>query len=336
MLVLSAILSPGPPNPVVQSPVQLRRQVQESDPVLDEIVRLGPGPVGRWELIEALEPDLGGDRRDLRRRRAEVFRKIDDLVRRGQLVRFGRYRLLPPDSKATTTNTARATDNGYHLVRQTAPRRTAVSRPDNRNVQSGTAHNDDRAPMPTNTEQQATPTNKIIVSCLPAQPPQLKLPKPNPTAEAISEAARSLGKRRGIRKRWSGYVNGERVWRGREIELPDGRRAFAYGALRGQVIWSLDPSCLPGGVDEPLGWGAVPQEKVRLVRNPAAQLLGFQRRGIRERKSEVKAAAVRINGRMPPRPGSRPRGRPSTEGTPSASPIGHQAPHPSPGQERFD
>jgi hypothetical protein len=87
-------------------------------------VRLGPGPVGRWELIEALEPDLGGDRRDLRRRRAEVFKKIDDLVRRRKLVKVGRYQLLAPDSKATTT-TARATDNGYHLVRKTAPRRTA-------------------------------------------------------------------------------------------------------------------------------------------------------------------------------------------------------------------
>lgn len=114
------------------------------------------------------------------------------------------------------------------------------------------------------------------MSCLPDNSPATGPPKPNPTAEAISEAARTLGKRRGIRKRWSGYVNGERVWRGREIELPDGRRAFAYGALRGQVIWSLDSSCLPGGVDEPLGWGAMPQEQVRLVRNRAAQLLGFQ------------------------------------------------------------
>jgi hypothetical protein len=217
MLGLSAILSPFPPNAVAQSPVQLPRRVQESDPVLDEMMRLGQGPVARWELIEALEPDLGGDRRDLRRRRAEVFKKIDDLVRRGRLVKVGRYRLLPPDSKATATTTARATDNGYHLVRKTAPRRTAVSRSGKRNVRSRTAHDDDRAPQRDNPEQQATPVNKIIVNCLPANFPQLEPPKPNPTAEAISEAARTLGKRRGIRKRWSGFVNGERVWRGREI-----------------------------------------------------------------------------------------------------------------------
>lgn len=303
---------------MVQSAVQLPRGVQDSDPVLDEIKRLGPGSVGRWGLIEALEPDLGGDRRDLRERRAELFRRIDDLVRRGRLVKVGRYRLLTPGSRAAST--AAVADNGYQRLRNAGPRRTRITLRRNSNVRAAIAHLDSRALRQLNPEPEAIPANKFIVNCLAAQPPQLELPKPNPTAEVISEAARSLGKRRGIRKRWSGFVNGERVWRGREIELPDGRQAFAYGALRGQVIWSLDPSCLPGGVDEPLGWGAMPQQQVRLVRNPAAQLLGFQRRGIRERKSAVKAAAVRINGRMPPRPGSRPRGRPRAEGSSSAYP----------------
>ena len=318
MLVLSAILSPFPPDPVTRSPVNLPRREQESDPVFDEIVSLGPGPVSRWEVIQAVVPDLGGDRRDLRRRRAEVFKRIDDLVRRGRLVKVGRYQLLPPDSKATAT--APSADNRYHRRRNAAPRRTGVSLPRRRSAQDGVAQHDSRAPQQRTAEQVVTPANKVIVNCLSAQPAQLQLPKPNPTAEEISEAARSLGQRRGIRKRWSGFVNGERVWRGREIELPDGRRVYAYGALRGMVIWSLDPSCLPGGVDQPLGWGAVPQEQVRLVPCAAAQLLGSRKGGVRERPSPAKVAAVRINGCMPPRPGSRPRGRPKAEGSPSAYP----------------
>lgn len=41
-----------------------------------------------------MEPDVGGDRRHLRERRAEVFRKIDDLVQRGHLAKLGRHHLL--------------------------------------------------------------------------------------------------------------------------------------------------------------------------------------------------------------------------------------------------
>jgi hypothetical protein len=148
------------------------------------------------------------------------------------------------------------------------------------------------------------------MNCLPPPTTPLEPPKPTPLSSTITEAARTLGKRRGFRKMWSGHLGGERVWRGREIELPDGTRAYAYGALRGVVVWSSHPARLPGGDGEPLGWGALPQEKVRLVKCAAAQMLGRLRRGVQERKSEKKAAAVRINGRMPPRPGSRPRGRP--------------------------
>jgi hypothetical protein len=318
MRPITVILSPFPPVPLIPCASVAAPAPRPTSPILTVLKRLGPGPVARWEIVEELEPNLGGDRRDLRRRRAEVFKRIDDLVRRGQLVKVGRYQLLSPDSTAAAA--APSADNRYHRRRNAAPRRTGVSLPRKRGVRDGIAQHDSRARQQRTAEQVATPAKKISVSCLPAQTPQLELPKPNPTAEAIREAARSLGRRRGTRKRWSGFVNGERVWRGREIELPDGRRVYAFGALRGMVIWSLDPSCLPGGVDQPLGWGAIPQEKVRLVPCAAAQLLGSRKGGVRERPSPAKAAAVRINGRMPPRPGSRPRGRPRAEGSPSAYP----------------
>lgn len=138
---------------------------------------MGLGPVGRWELMEALEPDLGRDRRDLRKRRAEVFRQIDNLVRRGRLTKVVRFKVAI--SAASSNGSKPRTDNRYQ-------------------------------------------------------------------------------------------------------------------------------HCA-------LGWGALPQERVRLVKCAAARMLGRLRRGVQERKSEPKAAAVRINGLMPPRPGSRPRGRPRLE-----------------------
>jgi hypothetical protein len=55
--------------------------------------------------------------------------------------------------------------------------------------------------------------------------PDVADPPPNPNARAIqaTEAARALARRpRRVRKRWSGFLHGQRTWRGREIELPDG------------------------------------------------------------------------------------------------------------------
>lgn len=109
MRSLSAILSPFPTRSAIPRAVQLARRVREPDPILAEIERLGPGPVSRWELIQALEPDLGGDRRDLRKRRAEVFRQIDNLVRRGRLTKVGRFKVAisttsPNGSKPRTDN----------------------------------------------------------------------------------------------------------------------------------------------------------------------------------------------------------------------------------------
>lgn len=111
MRSLSAILSPFPTHSAIPCAVQLARRVREFDPILAEIERLGPGPVGRWELIEALEPDLGGDRRGLRKRRAEVFRQIDDLVRRRRLTKVGRF--MVANLATSATGSKPKTDNRY-------------------------------------------------------------------------------------------------------------------------------------------------------------------------------------------------------------------------------
>lgn len=128
MPVLSAILSPFPAKPpLVPTTVQPPSRVRESDPILSEIERLGPGPVGRWELIEAVEPDLGGDRRDLRKRRAEVFRQIDKLVRGRRLVKAGRFRVAI--SATSATGSKPKTDNRYQHLGIQRLLRTAVTVP---------------------------------------------------------------------------------------------------------------------------------------------------------------------------------------------------------------
>lgn len=54
-------------------------------------------------------------------------------------------------------------------------------------------------------------------------------------------------------------------------------------------------------------------ERIKLMRTVAheARFLGRLKRGVKEIKSERKAASSRRNGGLPPRPGSRPRGRPA-------------------------
>lgn len=157
--------------------------------------------------------------------------------------------------------------------------------------------------------------NKLKMNCLSTSADSREVHsvagKPKAFDPAIRDAAASLARRpRGSTRRWTGFINGEWTWRGREIELPDGTRAFIYGALRGKVVWSRDPICLPGGQREVPAWGALPGSAVQFVKNPFARLLGSQKRGVRERPSPAKTEAARVNGRKPPRPGSRPRGRP--------------------------
>jgi len=136
------------------------------------------------------------------------------------------------------------------------------------------------------------------------------------TREEIRAAASFLAKMpRHQRRRWSGWLNPKkpytRLWRGRRIILPDGEVCFAYGSLRGQVVWSRHENGLHGGLcGEPFEWGVLPASEIRLWKNPQAVLLGALKLGIREKPSLAKQIAARVNGARPCRPG-RKRGRPS-------------------------
>jgi hypothetical protein len=107
-------------------------------------------------------------------------------------------------------------------------------------------------------------------------------------------------------RKWTGWIGQDRFWRGRCVVLPDGRVAEVYGVVRQQVIarWH-DPYSV-----DPIKVAVFKAGDLQVFKLPAAAALGRCKKGVREGLSAQKAETSRINGCAPPRPGSRPRGRP--------------------------
>jgi hypothetical protein len=129
-----------------------------------------------------------------------------------------------------------------------------------------------------------------------------------PTAIQLRQAAIELANLpRHPKRTWTGWANGTHLWRGRRVILPNGEVREVYGAVRNSV--ALVPA--PG---EPLDPPKLlyRTDQVRVWKHPAAQALGHAKRGVRERKSDHKAATARKNGCCPVRPGRQPRGRPKS------------------------
>jgi hypothetical protein len=126
--------------------------------------------------------------------------------------------------------------------------------------------------------------------------------------EHVSAVARALAgfPRRQTRK-WTGFLHGQRCWRGRLLVLSNGEVAPLIWCNRGRVL-------LQNVRDFPfrewLAWGAIREQDVRLYRHPAAIALGHLKAGVKEKASATKASAARLNGCCPVRPGHPPRGRP--------------------------
>jgi hypothetical protein len=105
---------------------------------------------------------------------------------------------------------------------------------------------------------------------------------------------------------WTGWIGEEHYWRGRKVILPGGIVGCVYGCVRSKAIVRVEaPLSILGFVDR-----VYDADDLIVYRNPAAVELGKGKRGVRERPSAIKAETSRLNGYAPPRPGSRPRGRP--------------------------
>lgn len=124
--------------------------------------------------------------------------------------------------------------------------------------------------------------------------------------DQISESARALAHLPRRHKRWTGWLHAQHCWREQLVVLPGGEVAPLIWCSRGRVLLQ-NVYDLP--VSEWLIWGALREHEVTLFKHPAAIALGRAKGGVREKKSEAKARAARINGSRPTRNGRR-RGRP--------------------------
>ena len=125
--------------------------------------------------------------------------------------------------------------------------------------------------------------------------------------ELASMAGATLGSTpKGQPRRWTGWIGNEHFWRGRRVILPTGVVAEVYGVQRGQaaVRWP-DPYWIEG-----VRLDVVPVAELTVYRHPAAVVLGKLKGGCKEKFSQCKQSACRLNGAQPVRRGRRPRGRP--------------------------
>jgi hypothetical protein len=113
-----------------------------------------------------------------------------------------------------------------------------------------------------------------------------KISVPPPSREDVTAASSSMGRwQRGRSRPWSGEIEGKRVRRFQRVIVPGGHIVQLYGIRRGYVI-VLPPAEVRERGE--LFWRFRVAD-VRLYRDPAASLLGS----------------------VPPKPDSRPRGRPA-------------------------
>jgi hypothetical protein len=108
------------------------------------------------------------------------------------------------------------------------------------------------------------------------------------------------------RRIYTGVLGRKRGWRGMRVVLPDGRVGVLFMAWRGLawVNWRDEFALKPDR------YGVFKTTEIFPFKLPAARLLGSAKRGCKERVSQRKAEVARLNGRLPVRLGSRPRGRP--------------------------
>ncbi len=136
------------------------------------------------------------------------------------------------------------------------------------------------------------------------------------TKADISTAASQLAKLRSEarnrpRRIFTGRIGRKRGWRGMKVVLPGGHIGELIKARRGAafVVWRDEFALNPNQ------HGALWVADLKRFKVPAAVVLGSRKRGVKEQPSAKKASAARINGRCPPRSGSRPRGRPGSLGS---------------------
>ena len=263
-------------------------------------------PVHVWHLSGFLTADIGGQERCAgRNARSELWYRIQKLKERGVLHGIGR-------SGVTTNPAHRRSAPG-----RSTPRQPIVTNRPKRKTVSASA-----------TQEQPPPTKLLY-------PPATELVSPSPreihlrqpvqepksalivgTSAELTAAGRVLARLpRKQAKQWTGFLGGQRSWRGRLVRTPVGDVLPLVMSNRGRVLLSHpDFETLP--ITELRNRTIWKADQVGLAKHPAAVALGRSKRGTKERPSALKQATARANGLRPCRPGrrrGRPRNRPSVE-----------------------
>ncbi|HEY3855688.1 MAG TPA: hypothetical protein VGO67_14965 [Verrucomicrobiae bacterium] len=283
------IQPPGPPNPP---------RLDRLDHRLIEVVR-EEGAAQIWWVLNFVGDEETGDRAKARAVRLALWDRVKRLIWLRLIFRQGRKAvgIEAPPPRLLLPRPARLNQRAARIM----PRTTARSTHSANAVSTGGWQNSNSVKIS---------AQQVGIQIVGQEfhdddaTEDLQQTKCVPTRDEVRSAAQQLATLPRGRKKWSGWLNDrERIWRDRKV-LVDGQPAFAYGALRGQVVYFRDvPREMESG-----RWGVVAANRVRVWRNPAAQLLGRLKAGRKERPSLLKAEAARRNGKMPCREGKR-RGR---------------------------
>lgn len=308
MIFSNIIIGPeyAPPNPP-QPPSPAQPWLRQCDQQLLE--RLREAELCKtWSLLNVVADEQAPrDRTAGRLLRLELLGRLKRLRRLGLVFSVGRNRVSAtkpdPTMRRPTVRRRRLTvaeSTSFCAVSATTTSASVEAKREANHVQYKI---DAGSPAPTAAGNEVAKTESALIP------------------DTLSEAARQLARLpRNQSRTMTGWLHGQHCWRGRLLELPNGEVAALHWCSRGRVL-------LAGYRDDPLAdedteflnhlrWAARREKDVQLLKCPEAVLLGSRKRGVRERRSELKIASARANGHAPVRAGRRPRGRPRGSGVP--------------------
>ena len=235
-------------------------------------------PLRIWSVINWVADSMGRANRTVsRQRRRDLLERLKTLRRKGLLRSAGRGHLLPASVKdrALSASGSPVTNSG----------RRPSFRP--KEASSGQLLTHPEEP-PSDIGSSKSALKRAI--------DRMRLLQDLQRGEVLlpSAAGHALQRRAGQPRRRTGKVHGRWMFRDQPIRLGNGLLVYIYAALRGRVAWNAAP-----GDEREIGpgkCGVAKIDEVGLAKLPAAVSLGRLKRGVRERPSELKAAAARRNG----------------------------------------
>jgi len=306
MVLIDVIVSPpnAPQTPIAQpvSPAPLRLD-RVDEQILETLTLAGRYGLSVWTLLDrvadARNPSSRAERRSLR---LDAWHRLKRLVHGGHVHWFGRKSVSKWKLPRMNVRRRRRSKPG-----STSETMSAIDDENPCNKFASNLFDNNQRSRWLEWAESETKNARAISTETQPEPANLREARKAKVRSAAQYLARLP---RGVKRKLSGYIGATRIWRGRPILLLNGEACYAYGAVRGKVIWSRHEQGLHGGFGgEPFDWGVIPASEVRLWKNPHAVTLGRAKAGSREKPSLAKRIACRRNGCQPCRPGRR-RGRP--------------------------